>query len=187
MEFCDRGSLFQVLANESIELPWTKKKSLILGLAQGMEYLHSQTPIIIHRDLKSLNVLVSQDWRAKVTDFGLSRAYTESANGKLTMATGSYHWMAVEVISGTSYTEKADVYSFGIILWETLTRRTPYDGMQAVQVISAVVSRNERPAIPEGTPAILVTLLNELWHANPGLRPPFRDIVPRIAALPDDL
>jgi serine/threonine protein kinase len=162
MEYCERGALFSILADKSIELPWVLRRSIMLGLAQGIHYLHTRHPVIIHRDLKSLNVLLTEDWTTKVTDFGLSRYSPQSVSEQMTGQIGTYHWMAPEVINSNHYTEKADVYSYGIILWEILTRHTPYEGMQPVQVVAAVINRNQRPVIPPGTNPGLQALI-EVW------------------------
>lgn len=73
-------------------------------------------------------------WDGQVTDFGLSRFKATSVSEKMTGQAGTYHWMAPEVINSQHYTEKADVFSYGIILWEIFTRAIPYGGMQPVQV-----------------------------------------------------
>ncbi|CAN0264517.1 unnamed protein product, partial [Scytosiphon promiscuus] len=118
----------------SVDLPFKKKRQMMLDVATGMQYLHGQNPVIIHRDLKSLNVLIDENWVTKVTDFGLSRFKATSVSEKMTGQAGTYHWMAPEVINSQHYTEKADVFSYGIILWEIFTRAIPYGGMQPVQV-----------------------------------------------------
>ena len=114
--------------------------------------MHTSTPVIIHRDLKSLNLLIDDRWGVKISDFGLSRfkvgrarqagaaapacrsrpsrggAQATSTQGLMTAQCGTFYWMAPEVIGGQAYTEKADVYSFGVNLWELLTRATPFGG-----------------------------------------------------------
>lgn len=84
---------------------------------------------------------------AQVTDFGLSRFKATSVSEKMTGQAGTYHWMAPEVINSQHYTEKADVFSYGIILWETYTRAIPYGGMQPVQVVHACVCRFCPPSL----------------------------------------
>lgn len=131
--------------------------------------MHGQNPIIIHRDLKSLNLLLTEDLDCKVTDFGLSRFKAEN-DDKMTGQCGTYHWMAPEVINSEAYTEKADVYSVAIILWEIYTRAIPYDGMKPVQAAMHVI-QGGRLLLPDGTPQWFVHLVHSAWDANPDNRP----------------
>ena len=157
--------------------------SLLIHIAKGMQYLHSFPSKIIHRDLKSLNVLVTEDWIAKVTDFGLSRFTAMSGSEQMTGQAGTYQWMAVEVIKGQSYTEKVDVFSFGVIMWEVLTGEVPYLGMQPIQIVSAVVTENQRPPIPSSMPHDQASLIRSCWDLNPRIRPSFDDILSRLEAM----
>lgn len=182
MDYCSRGNLMVLLNDASITLSWPMKKEICLGVALGMQYLHSQNPVIIHRDLKSLNVLIDEKWVTKVTDFGLSRFKATSETEKMTGQAGTYHWMAPEVINSQHYTEKADVFSFGIILWEVATRSIPYNGMQPVQVVAAVLGRRERPIIPRS--CVLASLMTRCWAHESNSRPSFDEIVPWLQGLP---
>ncbi|POM72321.1 TKL protein kinase [Phytophthora palmivora] len=102
-----------------------KCKSLIaLDIAEALVYLHSFESPIIHRDLKPKNVLLSDTWEAKLTDFGISRELDEDQT--MTAEIGTVSWIAPEVLRGEHYSEKADVYSFGVILTELDTCRRPY-------------------------------------------------------------
>lgn len=98
----------------------------------------------MHRDLKSLNLLLTEpitgpnDFvQVKVSDFGLSRGFDAESSTKnnLTGMAGTYHWMAPEVLSSKPYSTKADVYSYGIVLWEILSRCTPFKGMKQQEII----------------------------------------------------
>ncbi|TFJ85248.1 hypothetical protein NSK_003671 [Nannochloropsis salina CCMP1776] len=185
-EFCHRGNLFMVVNEKGppyTEIAWSRRLSIAKGLAAGMEYLHSRDPILIHRDLKSLNVLLNRAWVVKITDFGLSRFKPHSLTDIMTMQCGTYHWMAPEVINSTQYTEKADVYSFGIILWEIAARAIPYEGLQPVQVVAAVINRKERPKLPEDCPEDYKALVRSCWAQEPGDRPGFVEVVARLAAM----
>ncbi|KAG5175500.1 kinase-like domain-containing protein [Tribonema minus] len=184
MEYCSRGNLMMLLNDTAIDLPWPRRLRMCVDVAAGMRYLHTQNPVIIHRDLKSLNVLVDDNWVSKVTDFGLSRFKATSESEKMTGQAGTYHWMSPEVINSQHYTEKADVFSFGIIMWEVYTRSIPYDGMQPVQVVAAVLGRRERPRIPATCPPILAALIQQCWSHDPAVRPAFDEIHARLEAMP---
>jgi serine/threonine protein kinase len=101
-------------------------------------------------------------------------------------------WMAPEIIMGKKYTEKADVYAFGIILWEILTRLEPYEEKEPMQIVVEVVNDGLRPTLPaDCADSPLVPLMKDCWHTDPEKRPPFVKIVARLQAIqkaiaPDD-
>eukprot|EP01087_Luapelamoeba_hula_P022681 TRINITY_DN8193_c0_g1_i2.p1 TRINITY_DN8193_c0_g1~~TRINITY_DN8193_c0_g1_i2.p1 ORF type:complete len:180 (-),score=31.16 TRINITY_DN8193_c0_g1_i2:61-600(-) len=143
------------------------------GAALGVYYLHSLDPIILHRDLKSSNILIDENWNAKVADFGFARIKQDNAT--MTRC-GSPCWIAPEVITGQKYTEKADVYSFGIILWEILTRQQPYKGMNYMNVSLEVV-RGTRPKMPSNAPKRFAKLITRCWRGEPDKRPSMEKVV----------
>ncbi|XWS14209.1 hypothetical protein CRYUN_Cryun36dG0103400 [Craigia yunnanensis] len=132
-EFLPRGSLFRLLQRNTTKLDWRRRAHMALDIARGMNYLHHFNPPIIHRDLKSSNLLVDKNWTVKVGDFGLSRLKHETF---LTTKTGkgTPQWMAPEVLRNEPSDEKSDVYSFGVILWELATETIPWDNLNSMQV-----------------------------------------------------
>lgn len=134
-EYLSGGSLRKYLhQQEPHSLPHSLVLKLALDIARGMQYLHSQG--ILHRDLKSENLLLGEDMSVKVADFGIS--CLESQCGSAKGFTGTYRWMAPEMIKEKHHTKKVDVYSFGIVLWELLTALTPFDNMTPEQAAFAV-------------------------------------------------
>lgn len=112
MEYFANGSLQSVIRNESFELPWLVRLNMAIDIAKSMLYLHQNN--ILHRDLKSANVMVNEDKRVKLADFGES---TETMSGKLTSQAGTWPYMAVELLSrkDLSYSKAVDVYSYGYV------------------------------------------------------------------------
>ena len=134
-EYLAGGSLRKYLhQQEPHSLPLNIVLKFALDIAHGMQYLHSQG--ILHRDLKSENLLLGEDMHVKVADFGIS--CLESQCGSAKGFTGTYRWMAPEMIKEKHHTKKVDVYSFGIVLWELLTALTPFDNMTPEQAAFAV-------------------------------------------------
>ncbi|KAL4506717.1 hypothetical protein ABPG72_000288 [Tetrahymena utriculariae] len=175
MEYCQRGSLWSLLQNHSVPLTWDDRRKIALDIAKGVFFLHSSKPPIIHRDLKSLNVLVDDNFRCKLTDFGWTRVKPQ--NNYMTNKIGTYQWMAPEVINTFYYTEKADVFSYSIILWEIASREPPYRGIKGDVVAEKVYSENLRPVIPPTTPKFFQSLIQQCWDANPDNRPSFKEII----------
>ncbi len=188
-EYCRNGNLFDVLHGTnsvtdfsappefSIALSWSLKLKLAMDAARGINFLHTSDPPIIHRDLKSLNLLIDDTWTLKVADFGLSRFRASTDSVLMTGQCGTFQWMAPEVISSQIYSEKADVYSFGINLWEIYTRSTPFDGLQPLQVALAVSTQNKRPPVPADMPPWYSHLMVSCWHQNAASRPSFAEII----------
>jgi len=171
-EFMERGSLFSILADDTIILEWPLILTMLEDAARGMVYLHTCQPPIIHRDLKSQNLLVDEFWRVKVSDFGLSTA-VESPQLEDESACGTLFWTAPEVLQHKPYSTKADVYSMGIVLWECLTRKVPYDNDPSFKVMTDVVTENRRPVIPPWCPKVYSALMISCWDKDPGKRPDF--------------
>lgn len=176
-EYMPRGDLYKIIHDPAIVIDWNLIKRFAADVARGVNYLHSSNPMIIHRDLKSHNVLVGQHWNAKVADFGLCKIIQEGAEqGKFT-ACGTPKWAAPEVLRNEHYTTKADVYSFAIILWEMATRLDPFSGMSAFELIVQVGKNNLRPTLPDDIYPPLRDLIFECWDPNPAKRPSFQQIV----------
>ncbi|KAL2510408.1 Cysteine-rich receptor-like protein kinase 2 [Forsythia ovata] len=105
-------------------LNWEKRFEIIIGTAEGLEYLHENTKTrIIHRDIKASNILLDSRLRAKIADFGLARSFQEDKSHISTAIAGTLGYMAPEYLSHGQLTEKADVYSFGVLLLEIVTGR----------------------------------------------------------------
>ncbi|XP_014505985.1 serine/threonine-protein kinase HT1 isoform X2 [Vigna radiata var. radiata] len=138
-EYLAGGSLRKYLIQEGPHsVPHNVVLKLALDIARGMQYLHSQG--ILHRDLKSENLLLGEDLCAKVADFGIS--CLESQTGSAKGFTGTYRWMAPEMIKEKRHTKKVDVYSFAIVLWELLTGLTPFDNMTPEQAAYAATHKS---------------------------------------------
>ena len=174
-EFCENGNLFDLLhIHRTIALNWEDKRRIALEIAQGINYLHSFKPPILHRDLKSMNVLLDKYFQVKIADFGS----TKFLEAHMTKQKGTFQWMAPEVIKNSNYTEKADVFSFAIILNELATRQPPYYGVDKKVVAQNVSSKTDyRPSVPKNVPKEYVELMSKCWEYNPNKRPSFNDII----------
>ncbi|KAB1212754.1 Serine/threonine-protein kinase HT1 [Morella rubra] len=137
-EYMSQGTLRMYLnKKEPYSLSIETILRLALDISRGMEYLHSQG--VIHRDLKSNNLLLNDEMRVKVADFGTSCLETQCRETKGNM--GTYRWMAPEMIKEKPYSRKVDVYSFGIVLWELTTALLPFQGITPVQAAFAVAEK----------------------------------------------
>ncbi|XP_065862872.1 uncharacterized protein [Euphorbia lathyris] len=181
-EYMVNGSLRNVLQKKERALDLRKKLIIALDAAFGMEYLHLKD--IVHFDLKCDNLLVNlrdtQRPICKVGDFGLSRIKRNTlVSGGVR---GTLPWMAPELLDGNSnrVSEKVDVYSFGIAMWEILTGEEPYANMHCGAIIGGIVSNTLRPAIPERCDSEWRKLMEECWCYDPLSRPSFTEITNRL-------
>lgn len=173
-EYLSEGSLRAYLHKLGHKvLPLQKLTAVALGIARGMEYIHSQG--IIHRDLKPENILINRDFQMKIADFGI--ACEEKLCDVLADDPGTYRWMAPEMIKRKSYGRKVDVYSFGLILWEMVAGTIPYEDMTPIQAAFAVVNKNLRPSIPNECPLSMKALIEQCWCLQPEKRPDFWQLV----------
>ncbi|KAG6704713.1 hypothetical protein I3842_07G146200 [Carya illinoinensis] len=173
MEYMSGGSMHDFLHKQKLVLTLPHLINVAIGASEGMKFLHQNN--IIHRDLKAANLLMDGNGVVKVADFGVAR--TQAQSGDMTAETGTYRWMAPELIEHKPYDHKVDVFSFGVLLWELLTGKLPYEHLTPVQAAVGVVQKGLRPTIPSQTYPKLVELLERCWQQDPSLRPEFSEIV----------
>jgi len=161
------GSLHDLLRNETMYLSGEIILQITRDIGQGLRFLHSSKPVILHGDLKAKNILIDARFRAKICDFGLS---LKQSGG----ITGTPYWLAPEYLRGeTSYNASCDIYSIGIILFEIYSRQNPYEGEDFRDVLRKVCNRtiNKRPDIPNTCPPKMADLMKKCWNKDPFIRP----------------
>lgn len=193
-EFCDGGSLFAALRKRSWRrcLSLQDLRQVARQIARGMRYLHACH--VIHRDLKSQNMLLDRPVEdgcpvLKVADFGLSRQFmgigtvSGSVAGVMTSETGTYRWMAPEMIRHEPYNEKVDIYSFGVVMWEMFSCEIPFAGMTPIQAAFAVADKHLRPKAESDyarqvrIPTAWRALIERCWHKDSHQRPRFNEVL----------
>lgn len=176
MEYMPKGSLFSVLRSGH-PLEWNLRIKIATDIACGLAFLHQEK--ILHRDVKSLNVLLDENLKAKLTDFGLSKIKNESHTCTSTKnAVGSLAWMAPELFNRKAvYTQKSDIYSLGITLWELVSRKIPFSDANDPALIPSWVENGEREEIPVNCPKKLSTLIQACWEGDADKRPDAEAVV----------
>ncbi|XP_029900164.1 mitogen-activated protein kinase kinase kinase 7-like isoform X2 [Myripristis murdjan] len=184
MEYAEDGSLYNVLHGAEPLPHYTASHAMswCLQCAKGVAYLHAMKPkALIHRDLKPPNLLlVSGGTVLKICDFGTAcDIQTHMTNTK-----GSAAWMAPEVFEGSNYSEKCDVFSWGIILWEVITRKKPFDeiGGSAFCIMWAV-HRGTRPPLIKDLPEPIEVLMTRCWDKEPCQRPSMEEVKNTMSSL----
>ncbi|XP_036598390.1 mitogen-activated protein kinase kinase kinase 20 isoform X1 [Trichosurus vulpecula] len=184
-EYASLGSLYDYInSNRSEEMDMEHIMTWATDVAKGMHYLHMEAPVkVIHRDLKSRNVVIAADGVLKICDFGASRFHNHTTHMSLV---GTFPWMAPEVIQSLPVSETCDTYSYGVVLWEMLTREVPFKGLEGLQVAWLVVEKNERLTIPSSCPRSFAELLHQCWEADSKKRPSFKQIISILESMSND-
>ncbi|KAL3660816.1 hypothetical protein V7S43_014218 [Phytophthora oleae] len=183
LDFFPTGDLQSYLKKNAEAMSWAKDKiHIAAGIGRAVVYLHTRSPPIIHRDLKSKNVLLTNDLEAKLIDFGVSRGLAENT---MTAGVGTPYWTAPEILQGGRYTEQADIYSFGVILSELDTGKFPYhdvlrpDGKKPrpFQIMEDVMTGKLRPSFSEDCPPRISRISTACCQHDPARRPTASQVV----------
>jgi len=210
LEFMDHGDLYHLLKahdkyDDIEQFPFSVRLNIAIDVAKGMTYLHSLNPPIVHCDLRSPNIFLKRrtssstkqlHLRAKVADFGLSRRiFSDATSGFL----GTWQWLPPEVIEHGEFTELADVYSFGVIMWELISRQYPFQKEADAQhsdivgLKKAIVKHDLRPSLdflddlPFKVPNDYLDLMKQCWIKKQSKRPSFLEITMVLARIAQDL
>ena len=178
-ELAVNGSLYDNLHIEKNTPTVEQSLEWASDVAYGMKHLHDHD--VIHRDLKSANVLLTSRWWAKVCDFGTARELTHTTT---TQCAGTYRWMPPEMMRASSakVNKKCDLYSYGMILFELFAHKKPYSDIHSDIEVATKVFSGQRPPIPPTLPQYLHKLIKNCWKENPRQRPTFDDFVHKIVS-----
>ncbi|KAE9332247.1 hypothetical protein PF008_g15046 [Phytophthora fragariae] len=183
LEFLPTGNLQKDLENDGHNLSWARHKIyMAIGVAQALKYLHACSLPLIHRDIKSTNILLTESLEPKVIDFGISR---ELVDRTMTGGVGTPYWTAPEILEGERYTEQSDIYSFGVLLSELDTGKIPYhdalteDGtkMKPFKVLHEVMSGSLRPSFSDECPPRIHRISSACLSPDPQSRPTAQELV----------
>jgi len=178
-EFCEKDSLLNYLKDTQNPLTIKLVKKFLLGTARGLLHLHEHK--FIHRDVAARNVLLSGTFEPKVADFGLSRKIQADRDHHTTQSDlGPIKWMSPESLKKRYYSIYSDSWSFGVVIFEVLTRQEPFKGEFNMDVARKVCYESGHVTIPEGTPKLLADLMLDCFKVEPNTRPEFGDIVSRL-------
>ncbi|OQS05068.1 kinase [Thraustotheca clavata] len=186
-ELCEGSvlDLLKLVESKKVRTTWSLVLDIATDCANACAYLHSLEPIILHRDIKAENLLITELFRCKLSDFGLSRSLEKDAIANTVC--GTPRWVAPEVYRGEVYSEKIDVYSYGIVLWELFCFKKPYLDQDPINLPYMVVHKNLRPPLCVHIPEVLHTLMKSCWHADPAERPSFPTILQLLSNARNDI
>eukprot|EP01103_Thecamoeba_quadrilineata_P004097 TRINITY_DN1381_c3_g1_i1.p1 TRINITY_DN1381_c3_g1~~TRINITY_DN1381_c3_g1_i1.p1 ORF type:complete len:1903 (+),score=318.22 TRINITY_DN1381_c3_g1_i1:778-5709(+) len=184
-EFMEFGNLYNFLHKPTNEIDVRLSLRIAHDTAKGCAFLHNCCPKIIHRDLKSPNILLASTRAdapvvAKVSDFGVSQVLVSTIANQPVQ---NPIWLAPELMRKEEYTEKADVYAFGVILWEICSREDFFGEESFMTKIIQRVLNGDRPPVPSDSLPQYADLIRRCWHNEPTSRPPFNDCVDVLAGL----
>ena len=188
LEYMEGGSLYQLLHSE-IVLPWNQRIDMAMQLVAGVMYLHGLRDHIVHRDLKSANVLLESPYneharvKLRIGDFGLAKIKDASSSTSGVGVAGTIVSSPPEAFDDTHvFTKKSDIYSLGVLLWEIASRALPYAGLSMAALMRRILGGQTNP-IPAGTPPEFASVIQDCWKLEPTERPDARSLLPRLEVL----
>lgn len=183
MEYVEREDLFTLLKKERAELQWNARgKTIALGIALGLAALHSEG--IVHRDLKSSNILITKSWTPKIADVGFSRQIDKARYGLVSTVTGTRSaWTAPEVFRNNSYSFQTDIFSLGVVLWELYFQERPWETVNDMALMLKVAVNGERLELLNMKSDSLKQLIGSCWYDQPSWRPASWQVVLKLQEL----
>jgi len=194
------STLFELLRQDKLSLK--QRYAILVGVCAGMYFLHSSDPPVLHRDLKSLNVLVdAYGTQGKLCDFGLavfkSQVRTAITSGKSIApvasavpaarvagsVVGSYPWMAPETMQAKPFTSAADIFSLGVIIWELLSGKEPWEHARSADIIRQEVLAGIRLSIPNEVHPGFQQLVQQCWNPDPSARPSAKTVFDQVSSI----
>ncbi|KAE9416605.1 hypothetical protein Angca_005034, partial [Angiostrongylus cantonensis] len=179
LEYVSGSALDVYLKRKHGKITKDERLAMMIGVATGMDYIHKAN--VLHRDLAARNCLYDRTNTVKISDFGLSRpgsSYKMKTAQKMPIK-----WMAPESIQTFTFTQKTDVYTFGVLIYEICSGIGPYDDMRNT-VVKKMIVEGKVNKFPPSTPEYIVKFVNEkLWCKDPDKRPDFASIVEQLEAL----
>lgn len=176
------GNLYQLIEKVrsfKASLDWETIRAInIFGIAAGMAYIHQRN--VIHRDLGAFNILLDENFHPKIGGFDCAKFLEQGALEDKEFRVGTPIYLAPEIFEEKPYSNKADVYSYGIVLYELMTSNKPYgyEKIFSAYQLNQMVAKGKRPKIYDREiPEIWVKLINRCWDSNPDNRPTFIEIV----------
>lgn len=199
-EFIEGYTVKSYIQNKGDLVSWPLRVKILLQAADGVAYLHSTKPPIIHRDLRCGNIFISDHEIVKVGDFGIVKLIRPlrsvctqddcCCQGKFCACPSSLRWTAPEILNNPSSVEadgfisvKSDVYSFGMVMWELVMCEDPFDDIHTLQEVMELVKEGIRPKISENVMPQYKVLMNQCWNGDPGNRPSFKQIATKLKEL----
>ncbi|GBB99980.1 hypothetical protein RclHR1_00370021 [Rhizophagus clarus] len=174
LEYATDGNLREYLEINFPTLKWYKRLEILHNIIDNLECIHSKK--YVHKDLHSGNIL-HFDYYAKITDLGLAQSSKHDSNSNVS---GVLPYIAPEVLDGKPYTFASDIYSFGIIMVEISTGKSPYGSVPHDEKLALAICNGLRPRVAIGTPKCYIDLVNRCLDANPEKRPLSKDILEEI-------
>jgi serine/threonine protein kinase len=172
LEYLKNGSVFDLLHSKN-KISNKLKARILYDASKGLEYLHFKN--IIHGDFAARNLLINDKWRIKISDFGLSRRIESGIINKTESDIGPIRWMPVETIKHRIFTNKTDIYSFGVVIYEIYSRKIPWGNLKLIDIIINI-SNGAILELPNNSPDFMKNLLQKCCKYNMNERPTINEI-----------